>query len=168
MNEKTKGKFRFHKERRREHTKHLGERKVNASMIMLNPVSELKQTGMWEDYEKEANPDFTFDYMLEYYKDGGLYGWVAYDKDRKQYAGFVLGIYTDYNLEPALLGSNVYIKPEYRSANIDAMMYEAIWLFAKIIGVKHILVMADDMRVARWILRRYAPNNVVILMERKV
>lgn len=169
MNEKTKEKHQFkHKEQGKAFGKHLSERKANASIFMLNHPSDLKRTGMWEEYEKQASPDHDLDFMLNYYRNGGMYGWVAFDKDRKQFAGFVLAVYTDYDLEPAMLGSNVYIRPEYRLTNIDALLYEGIWIFAKSIGAKHICVLADDMRVARWILRRYAPNNVVILLERKV
>lgn len=164
-----KNKYRFrHMNQDKAFGKHISERRINASMIMLHNLLDLKKWGLWQEYEKEADPDYTLEHMIEYYKDGGLYGWVAIDKDRKQLAGFVLAVLTDYNLEPAFLGTNVYIKPEYRLTNIDALMYDGIKVFAKILKVKHICVMADDMRIARWILRRYAPDNVVILLERTV
>lgn len=148
--------------------KHMSEKKVNAVMVMLPDLSYLKQCGLWQKYAEAANPDYDLDFMIDYYKDGGLYGWVAIDKDKKEPVAFLLAVLTDYNLEPAFLGTNIYIKPGYRLTNLDAMLYDCMKIFAKMLKVKHLCVMVDDMRIAKWVLRRYAPDNVVIMLERTI
>ena len=147
--------------------KQLSERKINGSVHMID-LMDLKKLGLWQEYEKEANPDYSIEELVTRYPNGGLYGWVVFDNDNNEVTGFVLAVTTDYNLKSAILITNMYIRPRYRLTNVDALLYEGAEILGRMIKAEYVYIMVDDIRIAKWVLRRYPPDDVAVLLARKI
>jgi len=135
------------------------------SIHILYDLLWLKREGIWDKYVKDSGHVHDLEDEIKYLK-GNFYGWVAmYNSEA---IGFVLATPTDFDMCPTLLATSMWIDPKYRASNVDKLFFETMEMWSSINGLECLAVMSDDIRIAKWIARRYKPDGFYILQTRKV
>lgn len=134
---------------------------------MIPDLLWLKDIGIWDVYRKESGHDYDIEEELDWLQ-GNLQGWAAFNPETGEVLGFVLALLNDFDFGVVTMLSSIYVLPKYRTKDVDRRLYEAVRAWSKIIGVNKVAVLADNMRVAKWVFRRYKPTRIYTLLVKDI